>query len=173
MENTSVKIKLTEEDFRNWHLTRVFSTRFKIINVIIILLMAATLIISLMSGKSFWSFIKSFLPVIVFYGIYLILMPVLVYFNVKKIFESDRIIQEEQVYEFNGEGFTVTTSYGKSFTGWDKIFSASADKNNISFFTSRIRAFLLPKKYFTSEAQIEALLAAMREKIEKKKLKIR
>jgi hypothetical protein len=172
MEKINVKVKLTEEDYRNWHLSRVFSLRFKIINVFIILLMAGTLAVALCTGRGFWSFLKSFLPVIIFYGVYLILMPLLVYYNVKKIFESDKLIQEEQSYEFDEGGFTIYASYGNSWIDWEKIFRATVDKKYVSFFTSRVKAFLLPRKYFTSEEQAKAVINLIKEKIEKKKLKI-
>lgn len=173
MEKITATVKMTEQEFRAWHLSRVFSTMFKIINAIIILLMAGTFVITLASGRSTAHFIKSFLPVMIFYGAYLIIMPSLVYFNVKKIFETDDHIKQEQTYTFDEKGFTISAEYGNTWIGWDKIILAVVNKKYFSFRISTVKEYLVPRKYFTAPSDAEMLIKVIREKIEPKKVKIR
>jgi hypothetical protein len=173
MEKITVRVKMTEQEFRGWHLSRVFSPTFKIINAVIIVLMAGTFVATLASGRSAAHFVKSFLPVIIFYGAYLIIMPSLVYFNVKKIFETDDHIKQEQTYIFDEEGFTISAEYGNTWIGWDKIILAVVNKKYFSFCISAVKEYLVPKKDFAAPAEAEAVIRLIREKIDKKRVKIR
>jgi hypothetical protein len=175
MENNkiAVKVKLTLNDYRDWSLERVFTTRFIIIICLILFFMALSAGFSFFSTSGAGNFSDNYFPFLAMLALFLILLPVSVYLNAKKSFESDRLIQEEQSYEFDDEGFDISSSYSKSRITWDKIYRVDADKKYICLYISKVKAFLLPKRFFSADGDIKALLNTIKGKIDKKNIIIK
>lgn len=83
--------------------------------------------------------------------LFMLLMPVSIYFQSKKVFESDKLLAEEQVFDFRDDGFSVSAAYGNSEITWDKVFKAAVTKEFISVYLSEVRAFVLPARFLSRE----------------------
>ncbi len=171
-KKVELKVRITLEDYRDWNLNLIFTTRLMFLSLVILIFMLLSLSFSFLAGRSIGYFMGTFAPVIGIFAAFVILLSVMTYINAKKMYDSDKLIQEEQTYAIDTEAINTTTNYSSSRITWDKIYRVTADKKYICVYLSKMRAFLLPKKCFTSAADINTMIEIIKEKMDKKKIKI-
>lgn len=166
-DNISVKIKLSLDDYRKWNMSLVFTKKLIFATCLVVLLMFVSALVSYHSHYGLDFFMDNFIPLLGVLALVFIALPLFVFFNAKKSFLKDASMQEERTYGFDGEGFTITTGHGNSRMTWDRIYRVVEDKKNICIYSSRIKAFLIPKRFITSESDIKALVALLKDKMKK------
>ena len=92
----------------------------------------------------------------IFFGIYVLLLPALVYWKSKKNFKSNKLIQEDIIYELSPDKFAVSTPYSNSEIPWEKIYKIKELKDWFLIYHSNKIAHLIPKKCMTAAEIAEA-----------------
>jgi hypothetical protein len=89
-----------------------------------------------------------------FFGLYVLLTPYLVYRAAVKSFNTHKILQEEITYEFLPDSLKVLSHYTKAELPWDKIHKVKEFKNWFLIYQSNKVANLIPKKFMTEQEVI-------------------
>lgn len=71
----------------------------------------------------------------------------------KKIFISDKLLQEECEYIFGKTSFIEKTLRGEVTIKYSDVVKVVENKNAIYIFISEIRCYIIPKRYITQEEQ--------------------
>ena len=87
--------------------------------------------------------------------------PVLIYFNVKKDFFSNRSLQEEIGYEFGEEGFRQTGETFNAEVSWDSVFKIVELKDWVLIYQSKMLMCPVQKRSFSTGQlkEFKALIA--------------
>ncbi len=86
----------------------------------------------------------------------LIIFPVLLYRNIKKIYQSHKILNEPQQIEINNECVHIVTSHVDSKVKWSSFIKASDNKYFFILFQSEQLGIFIDKSFLTDE-QINTL----------------
>lgn len=171
-DDISFSIKLELKDYRNFNFSYLYGGakgKMYIIVAILILFGCAYYLKYLINyGKelTLLNVLLPFLPVV-----YFVLMPILIFFQSKNIFKSDKLLSNEQNYSFNNDGFTISNDSLNAKISYDKIFLARENKNYLFIFTAKNKAFIIPKKDITK--QVVKIKRLLFDNLEKKKLKLK
>jgi hypothetical protein len=171
-EGIKFKVNLSLEDYRNFNYSHIYSGnkgRFIIIVNALLLIFSLLLIPSaLYNGEQIpmTAWIALFMPFL-----YLIILPVMIFFSTKRAFKTDKFLSEEQNYAINNQNIEITTVSSKVNIGWDKIYLIKERKNYIFVYIARTKALIMPKRnMIDSLNNIKKIYA---DNIDKKKLKIK
>jgi hypothetical protein len=159
-----IKIKLELQDYRKWNMAYFYSgLRGKlIVSVSAVVILAMTYYVWFVSKSN-----VQLSPQIIFVAalglLFMFLMPVSIYYQSKKVFESDKFLQDEQAYDFREDGFSVKAPYGCSEVTWDKVYRITTTREFISIYLSKIRAFVVPSRLLPAQ-EYEILKKILNEK---------
>lgn len=171
MNDINFKIKLSLNDYRNFNYSFLYSGRKGFITIFItIIFIINTLVLTINGIKNgeIFTFINIFFIILTSF---FILLPILLFFQTKKIFITDKFLSEEQNYIINEEGFEVKTNSSNVKISWDRIFLIKENKNYLLIFIAQNKAFIIPKSNI--QDKLEAIKELFLKYIIKKKLKIR
>jgi hypothetical protein len=159
-----IRIKLTLTDYRNWNMEYFYSgLRGRLLVIIAVILVLATGYYALFAGQEVFARNPQIIFVMALGMLFLVMMPVSIYLQSKKVFLSDKLLQEEQEYDFREDGFSVKASFGNSEITWDKVDSIKISRSFISIYLSQIRAFVIPSGLLPA-GQKEELVKLLNEK---------
>jgi len=91
--------------------------------------------------------------------------------RIKKHYENDKLIQEEQTYVLDEKGFKISSQFGASDVPWDKMYGAMLNKKFISINPSKTRAYLLPARFFRDKSQMQELADLLNKVLPKGRVK--
>ena len=103
------------------------------------------------------------------------LIPIFVRTNskLKKAYNSDSNFRMEQIYAANADGFSVHTEQSDSKFAWRNLFAVYEHKEMIIIYVSNTKAFLIPKRFFSSEEDRNNLKTLITENAKLIKVKLR
>lgn len=87
--------------------------------------------------------------------------------SLKRNFEDDPTIRAPQDYLFGDSGFSIITSNTQSTYGWGQIAFIKENENLLVLYLSKMRACVIPKKYFKEK---EFILDYIKERIQSSKI---
>lgn len=109
-----------------------------------------------------------------FFGIFFLIIPVVLplylLFYAKRIFQSDKFLQEDIKCVFMDTGILESTSSSDTFIDWDRIWTVKENNELIMIYIARIKAILIPKRK-VDDALVADIKKLLREKIDENKLK--
>lgn len=95
------------------------------------------------------------------------------YFTMKSNFNKSKLLNVPQCFEFEEDKLVLSSSNGTFSVLWKDIFKIKELKPCFVIYTSPVKYFLLPRRCINSANQLELLRNIFKEKIEKRKLKLK
>jgi hypothetical protein len=95
------------------------------------------------------------------------------YFTMKSNFNRSKLLNIPQCYELDEDKLVLYSTNGTFSVLWKDIFKVKELKPCFVIYTSPIKYFLMPRRCINSSAQLELLRNIFKQKIEKRKLKLR
>ena len=143
MEKISVTTQITLKDYINVSYYTFYCKRTTISSTIIGLLLALLALTSIENDMFF-------IPLVI--GLILIfLMPVSMYFTLKKIHQSHSRLKERVVYEFDEDTMITKDESFSSVSSLEKIYNITESKNYILIWTNSRVANIIPKRDFAED----------------------
>jgi hypothetical protein len=157
-EPMELKVKLSLDDYRKWVFGLYYGgLRGKIMYIASAVFFACLILLIFlekMSNKTVNGNLIVFGLVILFL---LVSIPSMMYFRLKKYYETDKLVQEEITYVIDENGMKTSASYGGSKFDWDKIYGAHLRKTYITIDLGKGRSYLLPARCFRDAGQMQEL----------------
>ena len=85
-----------------------------------------------------------------------LLMPLFIYFNARKSYATTKHLQYPTNYTFSDEGISLNSEYVQSKASWATIHKVLELKQWFILYTSTNVGYLIPKKSFVSEEEMQA-----------------
>lgn len=95
------------------------------------------------------------------------------YFTVKSNFNKSKLLNVPQCFEFEEDKLIIASTNGSFSVYWKDIFKVKELKPCFAIYTSPVKCFLIPRRCISSTNQLEFLRAFLKEKVEKRKLKLK
>lgn len=95
------------------------------------------------------------------------------YFTIKSNFKKSKLLNTPQCFEFGENNLVVSSSNGYFSVLWQDIFKVRELKPCFVIYISPLKYFLIPRRCLSSQEQLELLRDILKEKIDKKKLKLK
>ena len=127
------------------------------------------LVLSLLLNDKFL-FITSIVVLSILFFLFLVL--VILFFRLKGIFDSNKLLHEEQIFKISENFIEGESESGKSKIDWDKVFKVSESKKLFAIYISKEQAFLLPKIYFTNN-KYNFFINVIKNKLDKKQINLK
>ncbi len=74
--------------------------------------------------------------------------------SVRRLFETNKVMQQTQSFHIGAEGVEIITKVGNEFFGWSDFYKTLETDNSFLFFISDQQAYIAPKRSF-EESQFE------------------
>lgn len=136
----------------------------KVFSVLGIILFACSIYLFIYTDAEFNTLIFPF-----FFGFYSLTLPILIYRNAKKNFNSHLRLQEKITYEFTDEKIIVTGDSFQSEQDWSKMYKVLEITGWILLYQNKQIANLIPTASFGNE--LETFRALVKSKNIKSKLR--
>lgn len=95
------------------------------------------------------------------------------YFTMKSNFNKSKLLNIPQCFEFDEDKLVLSSTNGTFSVLWKDIFKVKELKPCFVIYTSPIKYFLLPRRCINSADQLDLLRNIFKQKIEKRKLKLK
>ncbi len=82
---------------------------------------------------------------------FMIGFPSLLYYQIKKNFNSNKQVQEDIKYTFTPDIILVNGETFNSEMSWEKVYKVKESKDLIFIYQSRQIAYFIPKRYFSGQ----------------------
>jgi len=163
-----IETQVTADDNIRMAFNIYYSRPAAIIIVVLGSLFLVTLLACLVQGIEFNG--MSYFYLFLFGIVFLLTTPLILYFNTKKQYESNKSLQQVITYEFTEEKILLTSASISSDFPWENVYMVRETKSLFLIYQSRAVANLLPKRFFSAEEIIEFRDLAKR-KVSKTKLR--
>lgn len=144
-----------------------------VINGILILLILITVCFSIIELDTFHLYSTSFLVGIMLFLYFICINPIKIALYAKRVVKNDILFQKELDYELSDNGLIVNCEANHIENNWEDIYVIKEFKSSFGIFTSSSTRFILPKRFFKDNSEIDLLKEIMKRNIEKKKLKLK
>lgn len=101
---------------------------------------------------------------VVFYSIYLLLIPALLIFNSKRVYNNSIAMLNGAIYTFSDEGFETATKGAEAKASWDHILYRKESAKYVFLFTSITNRHIIPKALLTA-AQLSDIQQRTKKKL--------
>lgn len=169
MNSVAVDVKLNEEDvveFQKAHYSRKVKPGMRnAIIIIIAVLFIFNVIIDITSG-SYFSITAALLGIIL---IVLLGTPLMFRVSAKKGLKTNKMLMAEHRYVFTRDKVASVSEHGSLDTNWDTMFEFRELKNHLLFYIGNNQAFIVPKRCFEDETQIDFVRECAKKSIPKTK----
>ncbi len=78
--------------------------------------------------------------------LFTVVQPLMLYSKAKKQVKVNEAINASLEYNISKSGIKVTQGEQSAFTTWDEIVKVTSTKNLVMLYTSRVNAYVIPKK---------------------------
>ena len=151
-----VKVNITEKDYFAFQKEYLMSSKIiKAAIIILSCLLFFILILDIFLKMQFSKIFSDILPIIFILLIYLIFLP-LIY---KRLYKSDKILQEEQTLLLKEDGIYHSMQRGSFCYTLEDFSRVIFGKSIIAIFVSKQKALLLPRHCFSSKEEEQAVEA--------------
>lgn len=170
VKEIKVDVNLDESDLIRFSQSRIYSKPgVKFVTVI-------GMMVCLFSPVIIWALLRGFrLPVEAYYvlalGIFAVLLPLIIKMGVRKAIATNKFIGSTHHYCFTSNEINIQSETGTAKFGWEKINRAEEAKRDFILHVDNVQFYLLPKRFFSNEQDMEILRIILRENLEKKQLK--
>ncbi len=117
-------------------------------------------------------FVIGILGILIAFAFIFVVDMIALHQSCKRMFNSAPLSKLEVENVINEGGFHQTSSVGNTDLTFEQFFKICETKDAFYLYISKIQAFIMPKQDFASEEEIENLKKILRDKVEKKKLKL-
>lgn len=76
----------------------------------------------------------------------------------KKLYETNQLIRDTQFFKIDRDFIRISSANGEARIGWNKLYKAVETKDNFVFYTSKMQAYIVPKRYLNEAEGQTALL---------------
>ncbi len=150
MDYCKFNIKLTLGDYRIFNFFHSFgSTKKALILVSLIVSLYPFLIYNYLTKQD-----KILLVVIIVSGAMFLLATLIgltIYLYSKKVFESDKYLQEEQSFEIDDKAIKVSSNSINSVYKWSELYKCVETKGYFFIYIANIKAIIIPKRQLKDE----------------------
>lgn len=120
----------------------------------------------------FWSVLLSFygnqntytVLFVIAFTIYTLVKPILIYFNAKKYFSSNKNLQENIRYDFSADKIVVKATTFGGEKNWDNLHKIDELKNYFLFYQDIRLMSIIPKRNFKNDTDVNRLRDLIRSK---------
>lgn len=91
----------------------------------------------------------------------------------KRIYQSDKLLHQEQHYVFSYEGIAYTNESGTGSMAWSDLYKAVETPKYFLLYVGKMRSLVIPKVSMTSPTDITGLRELIASQIDAKKRKLR
>ncbi|GAA0121785.1 MAG: YcxB family protein [Clostridium argentinense] len=146
--------------------------------ILYFILFMSTMLFKIFSNDLDGDMLKNILIVMIPTGILLISLVLLAFyfliaFHSKKVFKSQRRLQEEQNYIINDDGILLISKSSNNNIGWKNIFKITESQNSIFLYLGDIKAMIIPKRAFGGEDNVAVLKEIIKRNLEPDKVKLK
>lgn len=146
--------------------------------ILYFVLFIITMLFKIFSSGMDAQLLKKILIVVVPTGILLASLILLTFyfliaFHSKKVFKSQRRLQEEQNYIINDDGISLINKSSNNNIGWENIFKVTESKNSIFIYLGNVNSMIIPKRAFNSNDDITILKDIIKRNLSAEKIKIK
>lgn len=124
----------------------------------LLLLASASDIYEMAGGKRFLTD-TTLLFILILAAVYSVLFLILPKFRYRKLFDSNRFLQEEQTFRITETVISITTPSTSVQITRDKVEKLLCTADLICIYISRMQAHLLPRHYFDNDARFAEISA--------------
>jgi hypothetical protein len=84
------------------------------------------------------------------------------YYGARRYWNSNAAIRETKHYTFTKRGIDTAGRTAGGYIGWENVREAVENRNSFILFISTQEMFIIPKRFFTSESQVEVFRTLLR-----------
>jgi hypothetical protein len=168
-------VTLTEHDYRFFNYWYVYGRKTGKLMLIVGLVLIIDLMFLYIYKINTSGLINFLIGIVnILFIIYLVIIPVTLFFQTKAIFKSDSFLRFEQKYAFDAvEGLDISTSSSNARIKWDQFYNVSETKKYFYLFIARNKAYIIPKTVFQDENSRINFKKILKSVISKEKLKLK
>lgn len=148
-----LNVNITTEDFKAFNFDYIFRKNKLYVFMFVVLFIPFFLILGteILTFKNWARFISNILPLIILLILYIFYFTVFFPKKLKKIYNSDKLMQENQELTLTETGITEKTS--RSFCNYylDDIRKVIIGKKVISIYIAAYKALVIPRHCFSSK----------------------
>lgn len=179
--NLRINVKYTLKDIKDFCFAKTLSKPFNKVFLILKGLVFILYIISIpviillpIQDKFFMLFMLfvSAIPIIIMIGA-AVLPFILFYFSQTNNYKKSKLMEKFQCFELNDEAITIFSSDSSFTVKWNDIYQIQELKPCFLIFTSPGKSFLLPRRCFSDEGQLNEFVGLFTTKLQKSKLKFK
>lgn len=163
---TEFDVTITSKDmyrFNMYHAYHGFQGIFATVIGILVLIVA---------GATFGKIETMYTVLYFVFGlIFLIYVPVSLYMRSKQQILSSEVLRQSLHYKVDEEGVHVSQNEQTADLLWNQIYKVVSTKSNLLIYSSRVNAYVIPRKAISKEYETVAQLAAKH--LEKYRLKLK
>jgi len=100
--------------------------------------------------------------VAIFLVIFLVVYPAVIYLSAEKSWQSNNSVQQHAQYTFSKTDVKIESETFHHRTEWINIYAAYEHANSFLIYSSRRTFFLIPKKFFSNQPQLEAFRSLLK-----------
>ncbi|MFZ5987947.1 MAG: YcxB family protein [Bacillota bacterium] len=179
-EDNKILIKYTLKDIRAMSFARSYSGIFNKIllfwlGFLILVCIAFVPIIVVASAEDpEFLFILPLLALAILFFSGIFLLPgTMAYLIQRNNYKKSKLLGELQCYEFNEEAVRISSSSGSFSLIWNDIFKVQELKPGFLIYSSPVKVFIIPRRCFTSQEQLDKFRSVLSSRVDKKKLKLK
>lgn len=177
--NLKINVKLTLKDLKDYSFGKAFSRISAKINIILqCIVLCITIFGALFLSISYPQLeIFPFIIYIIIFELILILtfmLPfLLIYITQINNFKKSRLMGQLQCYEFTDYGAVIISGNGTFSFKWSDVYKIKEQKQCILILLSPYKNFIIPRRCFHSQEQLNMLNDIFISNVDKKKLKLK
>ena len=181
--NGSVRlyIKYTLKDIRDFCFAKTFEGILKkilLIPFIMLLAMVAVFIpISLFLFSRDPELLLIFIPKLLFAvlicGLAVSIPYLSLYLNIKRDFKKSGALQTMRIVEVSKDSLVISAENSNTTITWDELYRIQEFRRCFLIYQSSVKIFILPKRCFVSQEQLEDFRSILKSSVESNKLKLK
>ena len=144
-------------EFRKRFVTTIEDlTSYSIFNIkkflipILLLCSAALIILNLDDMSGWWI---TLITMIITIGLFALLFVVILKRNLKKQYNSNKLMQAENDVIMDEAGLHISAEHGNTNIVWNNVSKAAESKNGFYVYIANMQAFIIPKRLLSAEEE--------------------
>lgn len=175
-EALKIFIKYTNKDLRAYSFAMTYGKYggggLVLLGFPILLLAIAIITIILDQSRGLKETLFLMVPLLIIIGM-LLLPGVLIYYVQIYSFKRSKLLGGLQCYEFHGDQIRSSSRNGTFSIAWSDIYKVRELKPCFLIYQSPAKIYVIPRRCFSDQEQLERFLSILEDNVDRKKLKIR
>lgn len=110
---------------------------------------------------------------VILLGLLYALTRISLWWRSKRIFTSDKLLHQDQLYRFSTDGIYYTTTSGTGNIGWSDIYKVVETPKYFYIYVGKLRSLVIPKASMTSPSDITDLRELIVSRVDSKIRRLR